>query len=103
MKPLEPKYYHYELDNYEGSDPKQRLRFIFKFSTDVPGELKTKNDGTTNEEILLMLIHRLKGLNEKLPSRESSLAITKCEEALMWLWKRTADRRERSVEGTSLA
>ena len=34
-------------------------------------------------------------------SRETALAITKIEEAVMWLDKRTADRKERGVEGTS--
>ncbi len=34
-------------------------------------------------------------------SRETSIAITKIEEAVLWLDKRTADRKERGVEGTS--
>lgn len=32
--------------------------------------------------------------------RENAIAITKLEEALMWLDKRTADRERRDVEGT---
>ena len=32
--------------------------------------------------------------------RENAIAITKLEEALMWLNKRTADREAREVEGT---
>lgn len=32
--------------------------------------------------------------------RENSIAITKLDEALMWLNKRTADREARKVEGT---
>jgi len=32
--------------------------------------------------------------------RENAIAITKLEEALMWLNKRTADREARQVEGT---
>jgi hypothetical protein len=35
----------------------------------------------------------------KFRCRENSLAITKLEEALMWLEKRTADREARKVEG----
>ena len=72
------------------------VQFIHK---DVAGNLI--NDGTTNEEVLLMLIDRLRFLGEKLPSRETSIAITKCEEALLWLGKRTQDRKARGVEGTS--
>ena len=45
----------------------------------------------------------LEGLNKELPSRETSMAITKLEEALMWLDKRTRDREERGVEGQSKA
>ena len=32
--------------------------------------------------------------------RENALAITKLEEAMLWLGKRTQDREERGVEGT---
>ena len=42
----------------------------------------------------------IKGLNKKFPCRENSLAITKLEEALMWLEERTKDREKRNVEGT---
>ena len=45
----------------------------------------------------------LEGLNKELPSRETSMAITKLDEALMWLDKRTRDREERGVEGQSKA
>lgn len=43
----------------------------------------------------------LEGLNKNVPSRENSMAITKLDEALMWLEKRTKDRLDRKVEGTS--
>lgn len=36
----------------------------------------------------------------KFTCRENALAITKLEEALMWLDKRTRDREDRGVEGT---
>src|SRR5438552_13517866 len=35
--------------------------------------------------------------------RENAMAITKLDEALMWLNKRTADREARQVEGTHAA
>lgn len=41
------------------------------------------------------------GLNTKFPCRENSMAITKLDESLMWLDKRTKDRVARNVEGTS--
>ena len=39
----------------------------------------------------------------KFKCRENAIAITKLEEALMWLNKRTADRTDRGVEGTHYA
>jgi len=38
-------------------------------------------------------------LNLKYPCRENSMTITKLDEALMWLEKRTKDREARGVEG----
>lgn len=43
----------------------------------------------------------LEGLNKMFPCRENAMAITKLDEALMWLEKRTKDREQRKVEGTS--
>ena len=43
----------------------------------------------------------IEGLNVNFPCRENALAITKLEEALMWLNKRKADREARGVEGLS--
>lgn len=43
----------------------------------------------------------LEGLNKNFPCRENACAITKLDEALMWLDKRTKDRNKREVEGYS--
>jgi len=43
----------------------------------------------------------IEGLNVNYPCRENAVAITKLEEALMWLNKRTKDRESRGVEGLS--
>lgn len=43
----------------------------------------------------------IEGLNRKYPCRENALAVTKLDEALMWLDKRRKDRVARNVEGTS--
>lgn len=42
----------------------------------------------------------LEGLNKNIPCRENAVAITKLDEALMWLEKRKKDREKRNVEGT---
>lgn len=57
------------------------------------------HNGTTNEALIAAVIHRLKFLNGKFPCRENALAITKIEEAKMWLEERTRNRIERGVEG----
>ena len=90
----------YLLDNFEDSGT-QIISFVHK-ETDGK-KLQTVVQGTTNEEVLLMLINRLNYLQGQLPCRENALAITKLEEALMWLEKRTANRLDRGVEGSSAA
>ena len=55
--------------------------------------------GVQSEQLLIALIDRHKKLNEKFPSREGALAITKMEEALMWLERRVQERMERNVMG----
>jgi len=103
----------YELDSKEGTNP-QRLQFIEKGIISAPDEdsnksllspvtFQTIKDGTTNEEVLRVLIDRLQMLNAKLPCREDSIAITKAEECLMWLEKRTTNRMAQNVENTPLS
>ena len=102
----------YELSNFENKDEKgQTLQFIHKepkvtpimvddkFSVGHTTELQTLSDGTTNEEVLEVLIDRMGYLQSKFPCRENAIVITKLEESLMWLNKRTADRVKRNVEG----
>ncbi|MNR93461.1 hypothetical protein D3C72_245180 [compost metagenome] len=58
-------------------------------------------NGVNNEDLINMVIRRLEGFqNSDFRCRENALAITKLEEALLWLRKRTADREVRGVEGT---
>ncbi len=57
-------------------------------------------NGVFNEHLLELLLVRLRSLNERLPCREGSLAITKVEEALLWLNRRTQLREEQGVENT---
>lgn len=88
------KCYTYEL-NTTLKETQSFLRF-YKMTPDG-----SKIDGTTNEEVIKVLIHRITCLNsDKFKCRENSVAITKLEEALMWLEKRTANRILRNVEGT---
>jgi hypothetical protein len=45
----------------------------------------------------------LEGLNKSFPCRENSIAITRLDEALLWLKKRKADRDKRGVEGFNIS
>jgi hypothetical protein len=45
----------------------------------------------------------LEYFNNKFPCRENAMAITKLDEAIMWLEKRTKDRQSRGVEGFNKA
>lgn len=58
-------------------------------------------NGVCNEDLLVMVIRRLQGFQEsEFKCRENAMAITKLEEALLWLRKRTMGRENRGVEGT---
>jgi len=57
-------------------------------------------NGCQNEDLLAIVIHRLQGFQSgKFLCRENAIALTKIQEALMWLDKRTSDRKARGVEG----
>lgn len=58
-------------------------------------------NGVANEDLLVMVLTRLEGFqNSEFRCCENDLAITKIEEALLWLRKRTMEREARGVEGT---
>ena len=82
--------------------PCEHLQFINKVKQE-DGALVTVADGTTNEEVLRVLIDRMKYLQARMSCRENAIVITKLEESLMWLEKRTADRNARGVEGAEKA
>lgn len=58
-------------------------------------------NGVTQEALLTIVIDRLRSFQDgPFRCRENAIALTHCEEALMWLQKRTRDRIKRNVEGT---
>jgi hypothetical protein len=83
------------------------------------GPIATPADfnGVTNEALLAVVIDRLRGFQHQRKEdgsfdvnsrgqyacRENAVALTHCEDALMWLQKRTLDRMRRGVEGTHTA
>lgn len=58
-------------------------------------------NGITQEALLAITIDRLRSFqNGPYKCRENAIALTHCEEALMWLQRRTVARIKRGVEGT---
>lgn len=59
-------------------------------------------NGISNESLLAIVEDRLLGFQAgEFACRENAIALTKIQEAMMWLQKRTLDRLRRGVEGTN--
>lgn len=60
-------------------------------------------NGVCNEDLIAMVICRLEHFQKsEYACCDNAVAITKLEEALLWLRKRTIGREQRGVEGTSV-
>lgn len=58
-------------------------------------------NGVCNEDVICMVVERLECFQDsKFKCRENAIAITKLEEALLWLRKRTMRREAEGKEGT---
>jgi hypothetical protein len=66
------------------------------------GEDRKEPNGAFVETVIAAAKQRIEYYNNntKFKCRENSMAITKLDEALMWLDSRTQDREKRGVEGT---
>ena len=68
---------------------------------------RRKPNGAFVETVLSAVLQRIQFYQDagggKFKCRENAIAITKIEEALLWLDKRTRDREARQVEGTHTA
>lgn len=61
-------------------------------------------NGISGEALLAIQIDRLRSFQKgPFTCRENAIALTHCEDALMWLQKRTRDRLSRGVEGRNAA
>jgi hypothetical protein len=79
----------------DAEDPLQAV--IIRFQDGNP---KFKITGYTNEALLAIVADRLTCFqNGPFKSRENAIALTKIEEAMLWLMKRTLGREARGVEG----
>lgn len=70
-----------------------------KFQTGNPKEVGL--NGYTNESMLTILIHRLKALDNQVPTEQNKVAISHMEAALEALNLRIMDRALRGVTGTT--
>lgn len=67
-----------------------------KLDAEVP-----RQEGVFTETLLQVCKEYLEGVNKgPLATRETSMAITKIDEALLWIGKRAEDRKLREVQGT---
>jgi hypothetical protein len=65
------------------------------------GEERIAPNGAFVEGVIDAALQRIQHYQEsQFKCRENAIAITKLEEALLWLGKRTSDREMRGVEGT---
>lgn len=68
---------------------------------DKADESKPRQEGMFTETLLQVCKQYLEGVNVgPLASRDTSVAITKIDEALLWIGKRAEDRKIREVQGT---
>lgn len=101
MKVIEEGH-RYEVDSLDGTYP-QIIQFIMKLPIDEGSSLLgTVIDGTTNEELMKVLIDRLNYLNAKMPCKANIIAIQKLQEALMWQEYRTSKRKAQGIESTNI-
>lgn len=100
------------LDEPGPGGASHRYELLVKtFTCDVYTQIKFQNgpiaeegvNGLTQEALLAIVEDRLKCFQAGPYScRENAVALTKVQEAMMWLNKRTADRVARGVEGKSV-
>lgn len=88
--------HHYEAEFGKGAEC---FTYPIKFQNGPIKEVGT--NGLTHEVLLAIVEDRLLGFQSgAFACRENAVALTKIQEAMMWLKKRTNDRLARGVEGT---
>lgn len=89
----------YKVTN-EGMEDGKGLRLIF-CKGNKEDETVLRQEGVFTETLLQVAKEYLETVNVgEMASRETSMAITKIDEALLWILKRSEDRKLRGVQGT---
>jgi len=73
---------------------------VLKVKFQTGGTATTERNGVFIEDLLVLAYAKLNQFNQHMPSRENSLALTKIEEAILWLTARKVEREHRGVYGT---
>jgi hypothetical protein len=94
----------YKLPTYkvtsQGIEDGEGVTILF-CKGDRNDESKLRQEGVFTETLLQTALQYLQSVNiGPLSTRETSMAITKIDEALMWINKRAEDRKLREVQGT---
>ena len=76
---------------------------VVKFSIQSDPVSEVGVNGCQASDMLEYVKCLFQSLNEAIPNRETSLTITKLEEAIHWQDARTKDRKKRKVEGFNKA
>jgi len=89
--------YKIEDSQFQGGLPFATIKF-------QKGPIKEAGvNGCHQEDLIAIVIDRLQSFQAgDFACRENAIAITKLEECMMWLNKRTAERVARGVEGTNV-
>ena len=99
--------HRYELELFEPESHASRMhgqpqfvQFIHKEPVkDGSKVMRTVSPGTTNEEVLEMMIDRMKFLQERCPCVENEMVINRLFECSHLLQARTARRKAAGIEG----
>jgi len=97
--------HHYRISGFDALPPSREQIPAADDAADVifqNGPIPENGvNGLTQEALIAICIDRLEGFQSgPFACRENALALTKLQEAQMWLLKRTRDRIARNVEGT---
>lgn len=76
------------------------LKIAFVRGSKDPEEKIHEFEGITHESLIEMQIADLRHKSKLVPSRETAIAITKLQEALMWLRQRQRRREKEGTKGT---
>ena len=91
--------HHYQIFKNEQTIVEPEPLLDIQFQCGVRNEDGSVS-GVLDQDLLEIVRHRLQCFQQgEFSSRESALALTCVEEALMWLNKRKCDRKERGVLG----